>query len=83
MLIFLCNFNNRVRSHTADELNLALMMYGDQIFEATEEGERKNEEALAILSETDWRAPVATLKPIRNNLCLLLGLAVPICGTKQ
>lgn len=36
--------------------------------------EEKTEIILNILSETDWGQPVNELKPIRNQLCLLLGL---------
>lgn len=74
----MCHKFANVRQRLADELNVALMTYSDLIFDDGPDGEQKYEMAIELLSETDWKRPVSELRPIRNNLCSLLGVSVPV-----
>lgn len=35
-------------------------------------------EIMSILSETNWEEPVDTIRPIRNKLCNLMNIRVPV-----
>lgn len=50
------------------------MTYSDSVLSNAD----NEEEILSTLSDTDWSSPVAELKPIRNKLCHLLNVPLPV-----
>lgn len=64
-----------VRKSTAIKLYEALIIHGDSCESVPEEN---LETILEILSDTDWGQPLTEVRPIRNNLCELLGIKPPV-----
>ena len=92
LAIFLCHRYPRVRKATAEKLYEALMTYDDifgeeeeeEQMEEEEESTSKSERAMALLSETEWDSKdVNDVKPIRNQLCDLLGIKAPVSVPKK
>lgn len=69
--IFLCHRFPRVRKVTATKIYEALLSYEDVIPESS------LDEAMNLLSDTNWDDSVNTLRPIRNNFCELCGISPP------
>lgn len=40
------------------------------------------DEVMNLLSSTDWEDPIEEIRPIRNNLCILMGIRVPVAKKK-
>ncbi|XP_050391441.1 tubulin-specific chaperone D [Patella vulgata] len=72
LMVFLCHRYPRVRKTTANKLYEALLMYDDVI------SDEIIEEVQTTLCDTDWDLPVDQLRPIRNNLCDLMGVNIPV-----
>lgn len=56
----------------------ALTLYGEDM-------DLPEENLASILTElngTDWEQPVETVKPMRNRLCELMGVPVPVMKKK-
>ena len=89
LAIFLCHRYPRVRKATAEKLYEALLTYDDIFGEQEEEmGEvessSKSELAMTLLSETQWDSKeVNDVKPMRNQLCDLLGIKAPVAVPKK
>lgn len=73
LLIFLCHRFPRIRSFTATRLYEALMLYGDD----AGLDPSAMEQAMNLLTETDWDQPVEVIRPIRNDICEHLGIPPP------
>ena len=71
--IFLCHKFPRIRKITASKLFEALLTFADREIVPEENLDDVN----TILSDTDWDQDIATLRPIRNNLCDLLKIPAP------
>ncbi|XP_070581206.1 tubulin-specific chaperone D-like [Ptychodera flava] len=72
LLMFLCHKYPKVRKTTANKLYESVLTY-DEIVEL-----EKQDEVLTILSETQWDEAVKDIRPIRNNLCDLMGISRPV-----
>ncbi|XP_046352911.2 tubulin-specific chaperone D-like [Haliotis rufescens] len=72
LVMLLCHRYPRVRKSTANKMYEALVTYDDIV------PEESLDEALAILSDTNWDNPVEEIRPIRNTLCDHLNIAKPI-----
>ena len=86
--IFLCHKFPRIRKATASKLFEALLTYPNIIssqmkankvtFPTDDEVEEQLESINSILSDTRWdTTPVEQLRPLRNQLCDLLGVPAP------
>ena len=73
LFIFLCNKFPVVRKTTATNLYEALMIYADDAGLDPSAVEK----AMAMLSDVEWDQPADTLRPIRNEICTVLGLTPP------
>ncbi|ALC39422.1 CG7261 [Drosophila busckii] len=76
MSVFLGLQHVHVRKTAATKLYEALALHGD----ATEIPEENMDEILSLLSETDWTAPLVQVRPLRNQLCNLIGIQPPVSG---
>lgn len=70
LVIFLCHRFPRIRKVTANKLYEAIITYDileeDVVDDVTE-----------LLCDTDWNEPIDVIRPIRNSLCVKLGLEPP------
>ncbi|KAH8392467.1 hypothetical protein KR215_009267 [Drosophila sulfurigaster] len=76
MSVFLGLQHVHVRKTAATKLYEALALHGD----VTEIPEDNMDEILALLSETDWTLPLVEVRPLRNELCNLMGIKPPVSG---
>ncbi|CAD6999638.1 tubulin-specific chaperone D [Ceratitis capitata] len=76
MSIFLGLTHVHVRKTSATKLYEALALHGD----TCDIPEENMDEILNLLSETDWGSPLITVRPIRNQLCELMGIKPPVSG---
>ncbi|XP_043272300.1 tubulin-specific chaperone D [Venturia canescens] len=76
--VFLCNKYKCLRKATAIRLYEALTLYGEDM-DLPEEDLSK---ILTELNATDWEQSVTVLRPIRNNLCKLMNVDVPVMQKK-
>lgn len=72
--ILLCNSYLAVRRATSSKLYESLLVYGEDCVPS----EENLEEIMTLLSETDWEQDVKIVKPVRNKLCELFGIRVPV-----
>lgn len=72
--ILLCHKQTYVRRSTSTKLYEALLVYGDNSIIPLE----NLDEVMNLLSNTNWEEPVETVKPIRNTLCNLMGINIPV-----
>lgn len=72
--ILLCHRQPYVRRSTSTKLYESLLINGDNSNIAPE----KLDEVMGLLSTTNWEEPVITLKPVRNELCNLMGIRTPV-----
>lgn len=81
MGIFLGLTHVHIRKSAALKLYEAMLIYGD----TTDVSEENLDEVGNILMETDWTQPLNEVRPIRNQLCDLLGVKPPVAaaGTSQ
>jgi hypothetical protein len=73
LCIFLCNHFSCVRRKTANKLYDALLLYGDCNVIPAE----NLEEVMSIINETNWEQGLDIVKPIRNQICNLMGVPSP------
>lgn len=76
MAIFLGLTHVHVRKTSATKLYEALALHGD----SCDIPEENMDEILNILSETDWGSPLIMVRPVRNQLCELMGIKPPVSG---
>lgn len=72
--VFLGLTHVHIRKTTATKLYEALALHGD----VCDISEDNMDEILNLLSETDWGLPLVEVRPIRNQLCELLGIKPPM-----
>lgn len=68
-----------VRKTTATKFYEALILYGDQ----TDIPEENLDEVFNLLTDTDWGQPLEQVRPIRNELCRLIGIKPPIAANSS
>ncbi|XP_069674548.1 tubulin-specific chaperone D [Periplaneta americana] len=73
LCILLCNRFLWVRKTTASKLYEALMLYGEDSVIP----EENLDEVMTVLSDTNWEQEVEVVRPIRNQLCTLMGIPIP------
>ncbi|XP_012276746.1 tubulin-specific chaperone D isoform X2 [Orussus abietinus] len=76
--IFLCNKYKCLRKVTAMHMYEALTLYGEDM-DLTED---ELQSILTELNATDWEQQVSDLRTIRNNLCNLMKVPVPVVQKK-
>ncbi|XP_055916706.1 tubulin-specific chaperone D [Eupeodes corollae] len=76
MSVFLGLTHVHVRKTTATKLYEALALHGD----SCDIPEENMDEILNLLSETDWGLPLLEIRPVRNELCNLMGIKPPVSG---
>lgn len=76
LMIFLCHAYPIVRKNTANKLYESIVTYDDII------QEEALDEVTSLLTETQWDQPIDVVRPIRNQLCDLLGVPKPTLITK-
>lgn len=74
MSVFLGSTHVHIRKSTATKLYEALTLHGD----TSSIPEDNLDEVMGILSETEWGLPLADVRTIRNDLCVLMGVKPPI-----
>uniref|UniRef100_A0A1B0D4Y0 Tubulin-specific chaperone D n=1 Tax=Phlebotomus papatasi TaxID=29031 RepID=A0A1B0D4Y0_PHLPP len=74
LMVFLGRPHVHVRKTAAIKLYEALIVHGD----GSGIDEENMDEVLNLLSETNWGQDVAEIRPIRNELCRLCGVKVPV-----
>lgn len=72
LVLLLCHTFPRVRCQTANQTYVALMTAEDI-----------DEEALSLLTDTDWTQPLSQLRPIRDKFCDSLGISKPKKVSKE
>lgn len=72
--ILLCHRQTYVRRSTSTKLYESLLVYGDSSTIPSE----NLDEIMNLLSSTNWEDPVDVVKPVRNNLCSLMDIRVPV-----
>ncbi|KAI8125318.1 Tubulin-specific chaperone D [Lucilia cuprina] len=72
--IFLGLTHVHIRKTTATKLYEALALHGD----VCDISEDNMDEILNLLSETDWGLPLVEIRPLRNQLCELMGIKPPM-----
>lgn len=74
MGIFLGITHVHIRKSAALKFYEAMLLYGD----TTELPEENLEEASNLLMEFDWTGPLNDVRPVRNQLCEILGVKPPV-----
>lgn len=77
--ILLCHRQPYVRRSTAAKLYESLLVTGDSSCIPPD----NLNDVMQIVSETNWESPVDEIRPIRNNLCQLMGVRVPTVVKKK
>lgn len=72
--IFLGLTHVHIRKTAATKLYEALLIHGD----ACGIKEENMDAILNLLTETDWGLPLYQIRPIRNELCVLMSIKVPL-----
>lgn len=72
--IYLCHRQTYVRKSTSNVLYESLLVYGENANIDTENLDK----VMEVLSSTNWEDPVEVVKPVRNQLCHLLGIRMPV-----
>lgn len=76
--ILLCHRQSYVRRSTSGRLYESLLVYGDSSTIPAE----NVDEVMNLLSSTNWEDPVDVVKPVRNELCHLMNIRVPMAKKK-
>ncbi|XP_018565799.1 tubulin-specific chaperone D [Anoplophora glabripennis] len=77
--ILLCHRQSYVRRSTSTKLYESLLVNGD----SSNIDPEKLDDVMQVLSNTNWEEPVEEVKPIRNELCGLMGIRVPVPAKKK
>ncbi|XP_048478977.1 tubulin-specific chaperone D [Plutella xylostella] len=78
LVIYLCYSECYVRRCAAARLYEALALYGDVSCVPPS----NQDQVMEVLAETDWERDVTELRPIRNELCDLMGIKRPLLKQK-
>lgn len=76
LLIFLCHRYPIVRKNAANTFYETVILYDGVI------PDDKIDDVMNILSETLWDEPVEQIRPVRNQLCDIFGVPVPVPKSK-
>ncbi|KAK5650202.1 hypothetical protein RI129_001231 [Pyrocoelia pectoralis] len=76
--ILLCHRQSYIRKATSSRLYESLIVYG----ESSTIPEGNLDEAMNLLCSTNWEEAIETVKPIRNALCNLMDIRVPVSKKK-
>lgn len=76
--ILLCHRQPYVRRSTSTKLYESLLVHGDN----SSINPEKLDEVMNLLSTTNWENPVGEIRVIRNELCNLMGIRVPVSVKK-
>ncbi|XP_045513668.1 tubulin-specific chaperone D [Pieris brassicae] len=79
LVIYLCYGERYVRRCAAARLYEALTLYGDVCDLPAE----NLDQVMSILADTDWEKDVNELRPIRNEICDLMGIKRPVMKAKK
>lgn len=79
MSVFLCHRLKAVRKVCATKLFECLLLYGDW----STIPEENLDEIMFIISETNWEMEQKEVRPIRNKLCELMGVPIPVYVSKN
>jgi hypothetical protein len=71
LMIFLCHAYPIVRKNTANKLYESIVTYDSVVDDGV------LDQVTALLMETLWDDPIDVVRPMRNQLCELLGIAKP------
>ncbi|CAG9762163.1 unnamed protein product [Ceutorhynchus assimilis] len=77
--ILLCHRQSYVRRSTAVKLYESILVCGDSSSIPME----NLDEIMQILSDINWESPLEEIRPIRNNLCVLMGVNIPVSVKKK
>lgn len=72
--ILLCHRQTYVRKSTSTRLYESLLVYGENSIIPPE----NLDEIMNLLGNTNWEDPVDVVKPVRNDLCSLMKIRVPV-----
>ncbi|CAK1546044.1 unnamed protein product [Leptosia nina] len=78
LVIYLCYAERYVRRCAAARLYEALTLYGDVCDLPAD----NLDQVMSILADTDWEKDVNELRPIRNEICDLMGIERPVMKQK-
>lgn len=78
LAILLCHRQSYVRRSTSTRLYESLLVYGDTSIIPID----NLDDVMNLLSSTDWEETVEQIKPLRNELCNLMGIRVPVAKKK-
>ncbi|CAH0559200.1 unnamed protein product [Brassicogethes aeneus] len=76
--ILLCHRQSYVRRSTSTKLYESLLVNG----ESSNINPDNLDDVMQVLSSTNWEEPVEQVKPIRNKLCNLMDISVPVSKKK-
>ncbi|KAK6617706.1 hypothetical protein RUM44_005294 [Polyplax serrata] len=79
MSVFLCHRLKAVRKGAAGKLYECLLLYGD----CSSVPEENLDEVMTVLSDTNWEMEQQEVRPIRNKLCELMNVPVPVFVAKK
>lgn len=72
--ILLCHRQSYVRRSTSTRIYESLLIHGD----SSRIPKENLEEIMNTLSETNWEESADEVRPIRNKLCTLMNIRVPV-----
>ncbi|XP_045447141.1 tubulin-specific chaperone D [Melitaea cinxia] len=78
LAVYVCYADRYVRRCAAARLYEALTLYGDVTGLPPDDLDK----VMTILAETDWEKDVSELRPIRNEICDLMGIKRPVMKQK-
>nr|XP_023027464.1 tubulin-specific chaperone D [Leptinotarsa decemlineata] len=77
--ILLCHRQPYIRRTTSNKLYESLLVNG----ESSNISSENIDDVMNLLSGTDWEKPVEDVRPVRNQLCNLMGVKVPVTVKKK
>ena len=76
--MLLCSPLRPVRVATADNLQVSLVTYSENILKGpVDDPEERVEKCSTLIQDTDWGDSVTKLREVRNQICLLLDVKPP------
>lgn len=74
LTIWLAHVYPRVRVVTSQKVYEALLTYGGEVLGDQEKGEQ----IMNLLSETKWDDDLDRVRPVRNQICIILDIPLPM-----
>lgn len=78
MSVFLCHSLKAVRKGASSKLYECLLLYGD----CSSIPEENLDQVMTVLSDTNWEMEQQEVRAIRNKLCELMNVPVPVLVKK-